>query len=129
MAYMNQEKKKMIAPQVKNILKKYNAKGTLSVNNYSTLVLTISKSPFPLSDTPNSYPSGYEKVNTYWIEDHYKNEPEKCAMLQELEAALNGFGSEIANHDNSDIMTDYFDVGWYTDIQFGSWKKPYEVIS
>lgn len=128
MAYMNQEKKKMIAPQVKNILKKYNAKGTLSVNNYSTLVLTISKSPFPMSEQW-TYSDRYERVNNYWIKEHYKDEPEKCAMLQELKDAMNGAGSEIANHDRSDIMTDYFDVGWYIDIQFGSYKKPYEVIN
>jgi hypothetical protein len=29
------------------------------------------------------------------------------------------------NHDNSDVQTDYFDVGWYVDVNIGSWDKPY----
>jgi len=31
------------------------------------------------------------------------------------------------NHDNSDIMTDYFDVGWYISVRLGKWDKPYVV--
>ena len=38
---MNQEKKKKLAPKIKEILKKYNMKGTLSVDNYSTLNLNL----------------------------------------------------------------------------------------
>jgi hypothetical protein len=33
------------------------------------------------------------------------------------------------NHDNSDIMTDYFDVGWYCDINIGKWDRPYTVTA
>ena len=33
----------------------------------------------------------------------------------------------VGNHNNSDISTDYFDVGWYIDINIGKWDKPYEV--
>jgi hypothetical protein len=29
------------------------------------------------------------------------------------------------NHDRSDIQTDYFDVGWYVDVNIGRWNKPY----
>ena len=31
------------------------------------------------------------------------------------------------NWDNSDIMTDYFDVNYYLDVQIGKWNKNYEV--
>ena len=31
------------------------------------------------------------------------------------------------NHDNSDIMTDYFDVGWYVDMRIGDWQRPFVV--
>ena len=33
----------------------------------------------------------------------------------------------IGNHDNSDLQTDYYDVGWYVNLQFGRWNKPYNV--
>jgi hypothetical protein len=29
------------------------------------------------------------------------------------------------NWNRSDVQTDYFDVGWYCDINVGSWNKPY----
>ena len=29
------------------------------------------------------------------------------------------------NHDNSDVYTDYFDVGFYTHMSFGRWDRPY----
>ncbi len=31
-------------------------------------------------------------------------------------------------YDNSDIMTDYFDVAWYVDINIGKWNKPYKLV-
>jgi len=33
----------------------------------------------------------------------------------------------VGNHNNTDLMTDYFDVGWYIKINVGKWDKPYEV--
>ena len=41
MAYMNQEKKKKLAPKIKEALKKHGMKGSLSVDNYSSLRLTL----------------------------------------------------------------------------------------
>ena len=32
------------------------------------------------------------------------------------------------NHDNSDAMTDYFDIGWYTTVEVGAYDKPYQFI-
>jgi hypothetical protein len=29
------------------------------------------------------------------------------------------------NWDKSDIQTDYFNVGWYIDVNIGKWNKPY----
>ena len=29
----------------------------------------------------------------------------------------------VGNHDNSDPMTDYFDVGWYISVNLGRWDK------
>ena len=41
MAYMNQEKKKELAPLIKSICKKHGIKATLGVRHYSELVLNI----------------------------------------------------------------------------------------
>jgi hypothetical protein len=31
------------------------------------------------------------------------------------------------NHDNSDIQSDYFDVGWYVEVNIGKWNKAYDL--
>jgi hypothetical protein len=32
------------------------------------------------------------------------------------------------NWNNSRIEVDYFDVGWYIDVNIGKWNKPYKHI-
>jgi len=46
----------------------------------------------------------------------------KAFLTEVYEAMMEG------NHNNSDIQSDYFDVGWYVNIQVGKWNKPYELI-
>ena len=41
MAYMNQQKKAIIASKLKPVLKKYGVKGSLKVSNHSTIVLNV----------------------------------------------------------------------------------------
>lgn len=114
MAYMNVEMKKNRTPAVQAVLKKYGMKGTLSIRNNSTLVLTLStgKIAFDLGEDT------YRDVNVYQISRHYDGIARD--FLLEVKGAMN-----VGNHDNSDIQTDYFDVGFYVDIKIGKWNKPY----
>ena len=121
MAYMNQEKKKRLAPRIKEILKRHNMKGSLSVDNYSTLRLTLREGPIDFSFT-NREGKVINHINEYWYHEHFQNHPEALAFLSEVIPAMNE-----GNHDNSDIMTDYFDVGWYISVNLGRWDKPYIV--
>ena len=132
MAYMNQERKNEIAPLVKRVLSKYGIKGTLSVRNHSTLVLTIKSGRInfcqnwfetvsthwqrfgqPLDKVPTAI-----DVNVYHVDRDFSGRAKQC--LTELLAVMNK-----GNWDNSDIQTDYFDRGWWTDIAIGRWNKPY----
>jgi len=45
MAYVTQEMKKELAPGIKAVLKKYGMKGSISINNYSSLVVTLQQGP------------------------------------------------------------------------------------
>jgi len=121
MAYISQERKKSLAPAVKAVLKKYGIKGTLATRHYSTLVLNIKEGKIDffadLADN-SGYRSNYIQVNTYWIQDHFKGKAK--AFLLEVKEAMNS-----GNHDNSQPQYDYFDVGWYIDINVGKWNKPY----
>jgi hypothetical protein len=116
MAYMNQETKKKLAPGIKAVLKKYGMKGTISVNNYSTLVVTVKSGKIDILKQNPHY-----NVNHYWIDKNYHGTAAK--FLDELLAAMKG----DSWFDNSDIMTDYFNTAWYTNIYVGTWNKPYQL--
>ena len=120
MAYMNQERKQQIAAAMKPILKAYGLKGSLSVNNHSTIVLKIKSGKINfVGDSPGirNFTSVLD-VNPY----HYQNQyvGQALEFLKKAFAVLNN-----GNHDNSDISTDYFDVGWYVNVRIGEWNKPY----
>ena len=121
MAYMSQEKKAKIAPAVKAILKKYNVKASLAVRNHMTLVLNVKQGSIDfIKDFGN--PEDAKKfgiqVNPYWYHEHFVGKSKE--FLTEVITAMND-----GNHDRSDIQTDYFDVGWYVDVNIGQWNKPY----
>lgn len=115
MAYFNKEMKKKLAPAVKAVFKKYNMKGSLAVDNYSTFVVNLKSGEI-------DFGKDNIQVNHYWISEHFTGKARD--FLLELVAAMN-----VGNYNNSDIQTDYFDVGWYISINVGRWDKPYVVVS
>ena len=136
MAYMSQERKAQMAPAIKAVLKKYKIKGTLSVRNHSTLCLTITQGPIDFigninevtarhpryNDRPMNPAKDHIDVNPYWYHEHFDGQA--LQFLQEIMPLMN-----TGNHDNSDIQTDYFDVGWYVDVNIGRWNKPYALAA
>ena len=118
MAYVSKETKKELAPAIKKVLAEYGVKGTIKVNNYSTLVVTLRKVPAGLF-TSKEITNG---VNVYWIDEHFSGAARE--FLNKLLAAMKG----TKWYDRSDAMTDYFDTAWYNDIKIGAWNKPVEVI-
>jgi hypothetical protein len=133
MAYFNQERKAKMAPGIKAICKKYNVKASLAVRHHSTVCLNIKQGAIDFIGNSNKVSEARahgrewrkaEKsidVNPYWYQEHFDGKALK--FLQEVFAVLNG-----GNHDNSDVQTDYFDVGWYVDVNVGQWDKPYALV-
>jgi hypothetical protein len=136
MAHVSQETKAKLAPTIKAILKKYKLKGSLSVRNYSTLVLNIKSGSI---DFINNFDSVRDRrpeyngeklirthniqVNPYWYHEHFTGEA--LAFMTEMVAAMKG--PEFFDH--SDMQTDYFHCSHYFDINVGQWNKPYELVS
>lgn len=132
MAFVSQSMKKTLALTIKPICKKYGVKATLAVYNHSTLVLNIKSGKIDFLESynrlglaesrPEHLPfqpeTSYTRVNPYHYKRHFDGKALK--FLQEVIPVMNS-----GNHDNSDIMTDFFDVGWYIDINIGKWDKPY----
>ena len=120
MAYISQDDKKELAPQIKAVLKKYDMKGSIGINHYSSLVVNVQKGPI---DFDHSHGDAYTQVNVYHIDSWYEGVAK--AFLSELLTAMKG----TKWYDKSDAMTDYFDTAYYTNINLGKWDKPYELTA
>ena len=57
-------------------------------------------------------------MNPYHYKSHFNGEA--YHFLSEVIPAMNA-----GNWDKSDIQVDYFNVGWYIDVNIGKWNKPY----
>jgi len=136
MAYMNQERKAKITKALKPILAKYKVKGSLSVRNHSTIVLTLKSGAIDFIGNSNRVcgndfyqvqrgfkptTSGYDQVNPYWFQDHYDGDAK--AFLTEAFKAL----KSADWYDESDAMIDYFNIAYYVDVNIGKWNSPYVV--
>jgi len=137
MAYISQDKKKELAPNIKAVLKKYNMKGSIRIEHHSVLHVNIKSGDLDvignyrntLANRGHSWddhhrnrwitnPDTYHQGVHYHLNENYSGEV--LNFMEELLAAM-----MEGNHDNSDSMTDYFDVGWYAYINVGNWEKPY----
>ena len=136
MAYMNQERKAKITQALKPILAKYKVKGSLSVRNHMSIVLTLKSGAIDFIGNSNKVcgndfyqvtrgfkpnTNGYDQVNQYWFQDHYDGVAKD--FLTEAMAALKCAGW----YDRSNAQIDYFDTAYYVDINIGRWNKPYVV--
>ena len=137
MAYVSQELKAKLAPAVKALLKQYGLKGSLSINNHSTLVLTVGSGRIDLIGNYNSVCSQIPRpehlpfqpatksiqVNPYWAHEHFSGKAKDFIVA--AIAALKGPDF----FDDTDISTDYFHCSHYVDINIGRWNKPYTVTA
>lgn len=133
MAYVSPETKARIAPVVRDIARQYGVKVSIAVRNGSALVLTIHSGKIDFMNnrhsaltagSVNSAPctqTDYIQVNTYWYKDHFTG-----VALEFLDKVITAMND--GNHDNSDAQSDYFDVGWYVNVNIGRWDKPYVLV-
>ena len=122
MAYVSQEMKKELAPAIKAVLKKYRMKGSIAVNNHSTLEVNLSEGYVDcISKGERILGLGgvSKSVNVYHIDEWYEGVAKN--FLNELLNAMKG----PKYFNNDDAMTDYFSRSHYTDINIGKWNKPF----
>lgn len=132
MAFVNQETKKTLAPEIKKVLKKYGMKGSISVRNHMALCVTLRSGNLDLigqanrdnwetsqkTGDPFFEVKGYYQANPYNV----KSGDEKIeTFFRELISAMKG---DIW-FDESDIRIDYFHTAYYLDIDVGKYDKPY----
>lgn len=132
MAYMSKEHKEKIAKAMKECFpgssKDHGFKYTLSVHHYSSIVCTISEGTVDFfgalrkkEDYKYAVSEAYMQVNEYNIPKTFSGPA--AEILIKIAAILN-----IDNHNRSDAMTDFFDIGHFVHINIGKWNKPYRLI-
>ncbi len=133
MAYISQERKAVIAAALKRVVPA-GWKYSLSIDHHSSLNFNLKSAPVDIIGhinevRANEYEWGqpakpitdkYTCINHKWMERALKGDLLKT--FERIVEALNG-----GNHDNSDIQSDYFDVGWYVSVNVGKWDKPFVV--
>ncbi len=120
MAYIDQAKKNELSPAIKAVCKKYGVKATIGIDHRTTLVLNIREGQIDFHAAYAGTPRECIQVNPYSIDQAWTGEARK--FLAAVHAAM-----MTGNHDRSDMQSDYFDVGWFVEINIGSWEKPYRL--
>jgi len=134
MAYMNQTKKSEIKQNLDLICKPLGIKYSLKVRNHLSIAMTIKSAPVDFitnyNETAKTFqrPGSWDRVGNNYIQVnpyHYQNHFSGKALevITKIMAALKSAGW----YDNSDAQTDYFDTAYYTDLEIGSWDKPYQL--
>lgn len=121
MAYMDQDKKRVIAAAVKAVMPQ-GWKYSLAVRDYQVIVCTIRRAPFDLMAALAKSEFGrtdHRDLNPYYIREEFDDE---CVadVFERIVSALN-----TGNHDRSDSQRDHFDIGHYVNIKIGDWDKPF----
>ena len=117
---------KDIAKEIKATLKKEfkECKFSVRIERYAggqSLNIDLVQGPFEAFTEAGE---DCRQVNPYYISDSKHFTPEAKKVLQRAYDL-----SKEYNYDNSDSMTDYFDVNSYTHMSVGQWNKPFNNAS
>ena len=130
MAYMNQDKKKVIKANLDKVLKPLGIKYSLRVQDYMSITCTLRSGKVDFisnckAKTGEKFSltvdKGHMQVNQYWLDDHFSGQP--LEILKRVSDAL----KSADYYDRSDSMIDYFDTAYYMHLNVGDWNKPYKL--
>lgn len=138
MAYISQNEKKEKLAKLKPLFNKYGIRATLSIHHLSTLNLNIWESSIDFMGQYNNYRlknpnefSRFENVNKPLKEVKLYTGAGRSMDFEEFEGDARKFLLEAnkilqeGNFDNSDSMTDYFHVGFYSAINIGNYERDF----
>ena len=133
MAFFTQAMKAERAPAITKIAKEYGIKLSMKVEHSSTFIITLNSGAIDFigdynkTQAAKNYHDMRNDGDAQYLQLHcHSNFSDKFSDQKVIEfltkitaVAMQG------NHDYSDIMTDYFDVGFYFYIHVGKWNKHY----
>ena len=119
MAYISQDTKAKLSPAIKAVCKKYGIVATIAIG-YSnrTLILNIKRGAIDFVNNAKDTVNNNLKSATKYGKQYSGNALE---FLQAVHSAM-----MVGNHNNSDIENGYYDIGWFTTINIGTQRSPYQ---
>tara|TARA_R100000700_G_C3079353_1_gene85793 strand:+ start:143 stop:565 length:423 start_codon:yes stop_codon:yes gene_type:complete len=136
MAYISQQEKKELAPGIKKVLKQYGLKGTIAIDNYSSLVVNIKSGSLDLLGAAQKvndiladrFNRPRTEIGTYLQANAYRDPQD----YDRIDKTIGQFYSDLIKamkgdkwYNRSDMMTDYSDIAYYLDVNIGRYNKPY----
>lgn len=122
MAYITTERVKLVRQKIKPILKKYGFTGTIRREHYSTVNLSVKSNGRLINEYATEKLYSRHAFQSNW-NSLTVDEQQRYFKFIERESEINKIKSELEDalklsdwYDNSDIMTDYFDVDYYTNV-------------
>jgi len=119
MAYISTAAVKVIRADLKAAFPDWKFSVRKDVNSHSSITVSILK-----SDLDFQWSSGYANTEQYMSINHYHPQVtfsgNSLTLIKEVIGTINK-----ENWDRSDIQTDYFDVGFYVNVEMGRYGRPY----
>lgn len=113
--------KELVAAKIKQEFPKYRFSLRIRRGGSGVIYITWLKADFyPFVDANETHLD----INPYWIGDNKKITQKAKDVMQRVKDITDEY-----NWDNSDAMTDYFDVNFYLHLNIGSYDKPFEVVA
>ena len=123
MSYISTEDVKKIRVALKNEFGKKLKFGVRKSPSHSSVGVTIKSGTVDFSDLMRN-PNDHVPVNHY----HLGNYGVHKSLFEKIIEIIKTAPSDKW-YNNSDPMTDYFDVAFYFDLNIGEWDKPYERVA
>ncbi len=138
MAYISTDDVKHIRNTLKKELPQY--KFSVVRDHTSSVTIALMKGPAfndyeyfdrynNVTKTANLSDGEHHQINQYHLEDFYgKENAEILSKIDTISRTAPAKNGGKVWYNDSDIMTDYFDIAYYVHISVGKWNKPYEVV-
>ena len=103
-------------------------KFSVTIERYAggqSMTVALMSAPFAaLAKDCEDADRGYTQVNLYHMDTQTQLTEKARKVMTDAKAAMSNF-----NYDESDIMTDYFNVNFYMHVTVGKWDKPFNNTS
>ena len=137
MAYISTDDVKHIRNELKKELPQY--KFSVVRDHHSSVSIALMKGPAfndyeyfdrynNTTTTANLGDGEHHQINQFHLEDFYgKENAEILGKIDSIAHTAPAKNGGKVWYNDSDIMTDYFDIAYYIHISVGKWNKDYEI--